>query len=161
MRAIRRMRPFIAAGIVAFMPLTDSGAAAMPVTATATAIATTTMAIDTGGRAAGPMTPGMRLAVTVQMLPAARHAYCLGLASTIDRYSLPVSLGRITRDVNGVGRVATTIPLRIFPAEPAGPFLLFVGTCTLIAPDRPFLARTIITIVPAHTVRAIAPASHA
>jgi len=44
-----------------------------------------------------------------RLLPPARRAYCLGLASVIDRYGLPVSLGRLTRDSAGVGRVAATI----------------------------------------------------
>lgn len=106
------------------------------------------LAISVHGRAVGALTPGMRINVVVRPLPPARHAYCLGLASAIDRAGLPVSLGRIALDLHGGGHLLTTIPPRLFPAEPAGPFLLFVGTCTPIAPDRPFLARTIIHIVP-------------
>jgi len=61
----------------------------------------------------------------------------------------PVSLGRVARDAQGMGRIAATVPPRLLPAEPAGPYLLFVGVCTPIAPDRPFVARATIRIVPA------------
>lgn len=139
MRAIRPLLPLIVAGAMALMPLTASAAAAP------------TLSIDT----AGPLTPGTRIGVTVHALPAAKRAYCLGLASAIDRYGLPVSLGRVTRDRAGTGRLVATIPTRLLPAEPAGPFLLFVGTCTPIAPDRPFVARTFITVMPAHQGQAL------
>lgn len=115
--------------------------------------ATATMSISVDGRPAGLFSPGMRISVTVSVLPVAHHAYCLGLASAIDRYSLPVSLGQLVRNLSGSGRIRATIPTRLFPAEPAGPFLLFVGTCTPIAPDRPFLTRAIIRIVPPGDVR--------
>lgn len=110
--------------------------------------ASAALAIRVNGRAVAAVTPGTRIDVVVHALPPARHAYCLGLASAIDRAGLPVSLGRIVPDPHGTGHLLATIPSRLFPAEPAGPFLLFVGTCTPIAPDRPFLARTIIHIVP-------------
>ncbi len=136
MRAIRRALPLVVAGLTALLPLTRAHAAAPA------------MVVVPAGHVAGPLTPGMHIGVTVRVLPSARRAYCLGLASAIDRYGLPVSLGRLTRDSAGVGRVAATIPARLFPAEPSGPFLLFVGTCTPVAPDRPFLAQTIVKIVP-------------
>lgn len=107
------------------------------------------MAVSLNGRAAHVFTPGARISVTVWALPPAHQPYCLGLASAIDRAGLPVSLGRVARDRHGVGRVAAIIPSRLFPAEPAGPYLLFVGACTPIAPDRPFYARTMIRILPA------------
>jgi hypothetical protein len=104
------------------------------------------MAVSVNGHAVHTVTPGTRISVTVTLLPEPHHAYCLGLASAIDRYGLPVSLGHFVRGSDGSGRLKATIPARLFPAEPAGPFLLFVGTCTPIAPDRPFIARTIIRI---------------
>lgn len=110
--------------------------------------ATVRMAISVDGHAARVVTPGTHIDVTVSMLPEVRHAYCLGLASAIDRFGLPVTLGQFIRDVRGSGRIKAVIPLRLFPAEPVGPFLLFVGTCTPVAPDRPFLAHSLIRIVP-------------
>jgi len=112
--------------------------------------AETTMAVSVNGRAVTTLTPGVHIGVVVRGLPvlASRGAYCLGLASAIDRYSLPVSLGRVARDAQGTGRIVAIVPPRLFPAEPTGPYLLFIGTCTPIAPDRPFVARTTIRIVP-------------
>ncbi len=111
--------------------------------------AAATMEVSANGHATATLTPGLRIGVTVRGLPVPRRPYCLGLASAIDRYSLPVSLGRIARDEQGTGRITATVPPRLFPAEPAGPYLLFVGSCTTIAPDRPFVARITIRIVPA------------
>ncbi|MDQ2830902.1 MAG: hypothetical protein M3Y74_17885 [Chloroflexota bacterium] len=116
--------------------------------ASAPAPTATTMAVSANGGSAGPLTPGQRIGVTVRGLPQAYRPYCLGLASAIDRYSLPVSLGRVERDAQGTGRITAVVPPRLFPAEPAGPYLLFVGVCTSVAPDRPFVARTMIRIVP-------------
>ncbi len=117
--------------------------------ATATAPVATTMAVSANGHSAAALTPGLRIGVTVRGLPAAYRPYCLGLASAIDRYSLPVSLGRVERDAQGTGRITAIVPPRLFPAEPAGPYLLFVGVCTSVAPDRPFVARAMVRIVPA------------
>jgi hypothetical protein len=141
-RAIRRALPLVVAGLTALLPLAHVRAAAPA------------MVVAPARDVAGPLTPGMRIGVTIRALPPTRRAYCLGLASAIDRYGLPVSLGRVTRDSAGVGRVVATIPPRLFPAEPSGPFLLFVGTCTPVAPDRPFLAQTVVKIVPSHTAPA-------
>jgi len=107
--------------------------------------------ISVKGHAVEALTPGMRIDVAVEALPPAPHAYCVGLASAVDRAGLPLNLGRVLRDSAGTGRLAATIPARLFPAEPAGLFLLFVGTCTPVAPDRPFVARTMIRILPATT----------
>ncbi len=93
--------------------------------------------------------PGQHIHVTVRGLPLAAHPYCIGLASEVDRGGLPVSLGLITRDGTNTWRLATAIPARILPAEPAGLFMLFVGTCTAVAPDGPFLVHTTIRIMPA------------
>lgn len=117
------------------------------------ATASPTMAISVAGRLARVLTPGAHISVVVSPLPEQRHDYCLGLISAIDRYGLPLNLGRLVRDLSGAGRVQAVIPARLFPAEPAGPFVLFVGTCTPIAPDRPFLARTAIHIVPSRSAR--------
>jgi len=94
------------------------------------------------------LTPGehidVRISATVLQR---RHSYCLGLVSMIDRYSLPVNLGRVVVAPSGTGSVSTSIPSNILPAEPAGPFMLFVGACTSIAPDRPFVATTTVHII--------------
>ncbi len=107
------------------------------------------MTVSANGHSAGALTPGLRIGVTVRALPPAYRPYCLGLASAIDRYSLPVSLGRVERDAQGTGHITAVVPPRLFPAEPAGPYLLFVGVCTSVAPDRPFVARATVRIVPA------------
>jgi len=120
-----------------------------PAGAARTVRAEATMVVSAHGRVVETLTPGLRIGVTVRGLPATQRGYCLGLASAIDRYSLPVSLGRVARAAPGMGRSAATVPPRLLPAEPAGPYLLFVGVCTPIAPDRPFVARATIRIVPA------------
>jgi hypothetical protein len=107
------------------------------------------MHVSVRGHAVEALTPGMRIDVAVEALPPATHDYCVGLASAVDRSGLPLNLGRVLRDRLGTGRLAATIPVRLFPAEPAGLFLLFVGTCTPVAPDRPFVARTMVHILPA------------
>ena len=109
--------------------------------------ATSMLLVRAYGRSASVVTPGTRIAVTAHRLPATRHAYCLGLASVIDRYALPLNLGRVRREASGDAHVAATIPVRLLPAEPAGPYLLFVGACTPIAPDHPFVAQVMIRIV--------------
>lgn len=111
--------------------------------------ATPVISVSVHGHLVRAVSPGTRINVLVAPLPALRQDYCLGLASAIDRFGLPVSLGRVVRDLDGVGRLKTVIPPRLLPAEPAGPYLLFVGRCTPIAPDRPFLARLTIHIAPA------------
>ena len=130
------------------VPLAIAGLLAVQVAATCQA-ATTVISVSVNGRLVRAVSPGTRINVLVAPLPELRQDYCLGLASAIDRSGLPVSLGRVVRDFDGVGRLKTVIPLRLLPAEPAGPYLLFVGRCTPIAPDRPFLARLIIHIAPA------------
>lgn len=107
------------------------------------------ISVSVNGHMVRAVSPGTRINVLVAPLPQLRQDYCLGLASAIDRSGLPVSLGRVVRDFDGVGHLKTVIPPRLLPAEPAGPYLLFVGRCTPIAPDHPFLARLIIHIAPA------------
>ena len=106
-----------------------------------------TMVVSVNGHVVHTLVPGARIGVTVSALPPSHRAYCLGLASMLDRYGLPVSLGRVARSLDGTGHAMGTIPPRLLPAEPAGPFLLFVGTCPPVAPDHPFVARTVIRIV--------------
>ena len=72
---------------------------------------------------------------------------CLGLASLRDPGGIPVSLGSF-RAVAGSLAVHARVPLSVFPAEPPGPFLLFVGRCTDVAPDGNYASATI-TILPA------------
>ncbi len=94
------------------------------------------------------LTPGQHIDVRISGAALRRsQAYCLGLVSMIDRYSLPVNLGRVVVAPSGAGSVSTSIPANLLPAEPAGPFMLFVGACTSIAPDRPFVATTTVRIV--------------
>lgn len=137
------MRGIFAGGLGALAILFATAATPAPIQGAPT------IAVSAHGHAIGTLTPGLRFGVVVRGLPAAARPYCLGLASMIDHYSLPVSLGQVARDPSGTGRLTTIVPPRLFPAEPAGPYLLFVGVCTAIAPDRPFVARTTVRIVPA------------
>ncbi len=119
-----------------------------PGAATATATTRTPIAIGSHGHTMYLLRPGERIRVVAQRLPRSqgqRH-YCLGLASALDRGSLPLNLGQVHQTADGAGDVLATVPPRLIPAEPPGPYLLFVGVCTSIAPDRPFVAQTMVTI---------------
>jgi hypothetical protein len=94
------------------------------------------------------LAPGAGFVVVVAGIGEPHNSYCLGLASLRDRYGLPVSLGVFRPVDDGVMAVQATVPLRVFPAEPPGPFLLFVGRCTNVAPDGNYGSATV-TIVPA------------
>lgn len=132
-------------------------ALALPLTASSSALAAGVHTQQTiAVRAQAPavrtaaLTPGQHIDVHISgTVLQRRHAYCLGLVSMIDRYSLPVNLGRVVVATSGSGSVSTSIPANLLPAEPAGPFMLFVGACTSIAPDRPFVATTTVRIVSA------------
>jgi len=141
------------AGLAAVLALSLAATVAVVtpgMAATATTTAATSMPIVMGSHehAAYSLTPGEHVRVTVQRLPRprAQHHYCLGLASALDRGSLPLNLGQVHQTADGRGEVLAMVPLRLIPAEPPGPYLLFIGACTSIAPDRPFVAQTMVTI---------------
>ncbi len=135
----------LALSLAAMIAVVTPGLAA---TATTTAAARTPIAMGSRGHVAYMLTPGEHFRVIVQRLPRlqAQHRYCLGLASALDRGSLPLNLGQVHQTADGRGDVLAMVPPRLIPAEPPGPYLLFVGACTSIAPDRPFVAQTIVTI---------------
>ncbi len=139
------MASALALGLAATVAVVTPGMAA---TATTTATARTPIAMGSHGHVAYTLTPGEHVRVTVQRLPRlqAQHRYCLGLASALDRGSLPLNLGQVHQTADGRGDVLTMVPSRLIPAEPPGPYLLFVGACTSIAPDRPFVAQIMVTI---------------
>lgn len=94
------------------------------------------------------LSPGSSFQVVVrglQAMPAG--GYCLGMASLRDRYGIPVTLGAL-RATGGQLGVRATIPSALFPAEPPGPFLLFVGQCTTVAPEGLYASMRV-TILPA------------
>lgn len=105
------------------------------------------------GKMPRPLSPGSSMQVVVRGLGAApAGGYCLGMASLRDRYGIPVTLGALEKFGAGQLGVRATIPSALFPAEPAGPFLLFVGQCTSVAPEGIFASMQI-TILPAgHSV---------
>jgi hypothetical protein len=100
------------------------------------------------GVPAGLLAPGATITVQTSGLGTVRGAYCLGLTSLRDRYGIPVNLGTLLPVDAGQMTLDVTIPLKVFPAEPPGPFLLFVGHCTNVAPDG-VLARVTVQIVQA------------
>ena len=67
---------------------------------------------------------------------------CLGMASLRDPGGIPISLGSF-RAEGGSLAVHARVPLSVFPAEPPGPFLLFVGRCTDVAPDGNYGSATV------------------
>lgn len=93
------------------------------------------------------LAPGAPFTAQVRGVPPP-GGLCLGLASLRDPYAIPVSLGTFQPDASGTPTLQATVPQRIFPAEPAGPFLLYVGRCTTVAPDGDY-ADTMIPIVAA------------
>lgn len=100
------------------------------------------------GQAVRVLAPGASFLAVAAEPPAGHVPYCLGLASMRDRYGLPVSLGIFHPHGDGMIAVQATVPSAVFPAEPPGPFLLYVGRCTSVAPDGA-LASATVTIVPA------------
>jgi hypothetical protein len=73
---------------------------------------------------------------------------CLGLASMNDANGLPVTLGRFQRKGHGIATITARIPATIFPAEPAGSFVLYAGRCSTVAPLGS-LGSMLVTIEPA------------
>jgi hypothetical protein len=101
-----------------------------------------------GGQPVRVLAPGASFSVVTDALGSQRAAYCLGLVSMRDRFGLPVSLGVFRPAADGLMAVAARVPLSVFPAEPPGPFLLFAGRCTTVAPDG-ILVSAAVTIRPA------------
>jgi hypothetical protein len=93
------------------------------------------------------LAPGATIQIVARDLPPAPHGYCLGLVSLRDRYGIPVSLGAFHRTGTRTWTVVARVPRNVFPAEPAGPFLLYAGRCTSVAPDGNF-GSTQVTIMP-------------
>jgi hypothetical protein len=99
-------------------------------------------------RATRLLTPGTPFVAIARGSLAAPGRYCLGLTSMRDRYGIPVSVGTFRPLGSGVMVAQALVPTRVFPAEPPGAFLLFVGRCTDVAPDGIYGAITV-TIMPA------------
>lgn len=137
-----RVARFVLTGVLAISALLLS---AMP---RAGARAVEPLLVLHGGLRVHLLAPGASFSVLSTSLGAARTTYCLGLVSLRDRYGLPVSLGIFRPASDGLMAVSARVPLAVFPAEPPGPFLLFAGRCTAVAPDG-MLASAAVTILPA------------
>ena len=87
------------------------------------------------GRPVGILLPGATVEAVATGLDATRARYCLGLASLGDRYGMPVTLAVFHPVDDGVMVARARVPLRLFPAEPTGGFLLYAGRCTDVAPS--------------------------
>lgn len=96
----------------------------------------------------GVLAPGAPFTVQVRGMVQQPGGLCVGLASLRDPYAIPVSLGTLQPEGSGLLTLQATVPQRLFPAEPAGPFLLYVGRCTTVAPDGDY-ADTVFPIVAA------------
>lgn len=90
--------------------------------------------------------PGDAIAL-IATQPATRQPVCAGLASLRDPYGIPMSLGRLRAVGHGLLHLLTHLPTRVLPAEPAGPFLVYIGTCATPAPMGEF-AHIVINIQP-------------
>ena len=96
----------------------------------------------------GVLAPGAPFTAQARGMVQQPEGLCVGLASLRDPYAIPVSLGTLQPEGSGVLTLQATVPQRLFPAEPAGPFLLYVGRCTTVAPDGDY-ADTVLPIVAA------------
>jgi hypothetical protein len=88
---------------------------------------------------------GTALLVRASRLPRPPATLCVGLASMIDRGSLPLNLGRLRATGHASGELHTRIPAGLIGPEPPGPYLVFVGDCARPAPMGEY-AHTIISI---------------
>jgi hypothetical protein len=86
------------------------------------------------GRPVGVLIPGATVEAVATGLDGKRARYCLGLASLGDRYGVPVTLASFHPVDDGVMVARARVPLHVFPAEPTGPFLMYAGRCTDVAP---------------------------
>ena len=99
------------------------------------------------GRQIQVLVPGASVVAVATGLAGNQMHYCLGLASLADRYGIPVTLAEFRSGDDGVMLARARVPLNVFPGEPAGPYILFAGRCTNVAPSGNF-ASTNVTIVP-------------
>ncbi len=99
------------------------------------------------GRQVQVLVPGASVVAVVTGLSGSQMRYCLGLASLADRDGIPVTLGEFRPGDDGVMLARARVPLNVFPGEPAGPYILFAGRCTNVAPSGNYAA-AIVTIVP-------------
>lgn len=86
------------------------------------------------GRSVGVLVPGALIDVVVTGLDANHERYCLGLAGMRDRSQIPVTLATFHPVDDGLMLAHARVPFNVFPAEPAGAFLLFAGRCSDVAP---------------------------
>ncbi len=93
------------------------------------------------------LVPGATVTGVVSGLDGSHRSYCLGLASLGDRYGVPISLGPFRPVDDGIMIVHARVPLKVFPAVPAGKFVLYAGRCTNVAPDGNY-ASLLVSIVP-------------
>jgi hypothetical protein len=98
------------------------------------------------GRQVQVLVPGATVVAVATGLGGSEMHYCLGLASVADRYGIPITLGEFRPGDDGVMLARARVPLNMFPAEPAGPYILFAGRCTHVAPSGNYAA-AIVTIV--------------
>jgi hypothetical protein len=77
---------------------------------------------------------GTGILVRVSNLPRPATGLCVGLASLIDRGSLPLNLGPLHPTTRNAGELHTRIPAGLIGPEPPGPYLVFVGDCARPAP---------------------------
>lgn len=94
------------------------------------------------------LAPGASFTAQVRGVAQQPAGLCLGLASLLDPYAVPVTLGIFQQASTGALTVQATVPTRLFPAEPVGPFLLYAGRCSSVAPDGDY-ADIVIPIVQA------------
>ncbi len=99
--------------------------------------------VTVDGHSRAMLYPGSVVTVTARV--ATGPWACVGLASMIDHGSLPLDLGPVKR-IHGLAVAVVTIPGRLLTAEPEGAYLLFIGSCASVAPDRPIVASSIIGI---------------
>ncbi len=99
------------------------------------------------GRQVEVLVPGASVVAVATGLSGSQMRYCLGLASLADRYGVPVTLAEFRPGDDGVMLARARVPLNVFPGEPAGPYILFAGHCTNVAPSGNY-ASTNVTIVP-------------
>ena len=77
---------------------------------------------------------GARILIRAGPLPRPPHTFCVGLASLLDRGGLPINLGRLQAAGRRTGTLLARIPAGLIGPEPPGPYLVFVGDCTVPAP---------------------------
>jgi hypothetical protein len=95
------------------------------------------------GRQVQVLIPGASVVAVATGLAGRQMHYCLGLASLADRYGLPITLAEFRPGDDGVMLARAHVPLNVFPGEPAGPYILFAGRCTSVAPSGNFASTNV------------------